>query len=179
MDTIGGNYLENSRKLFRYYKSVGDAALERTTEEGLHWQYNAQSNSIAIIVKHMAGNSISRWTDFLNTDGEKDSRDRDAEFVDNSSSKMELLALWNKGWQCLFDAVDPLSDADLLRTVYIRSQAHTVLEAINRQVAHLSYHTGQMVILAKMLAGENWVSLTIPKGESKAFGMVKFMENKG
>lgn len=178
MDTIGENYLDNSRKLFRYYKSVGDAALERTTEEGLHWQYNTQSNSIAIIVKHMAGNSISRWTDFLTSDGEKDSRDRDGEFEDDSASKPELIALWNRGWQCLFDAVDPLTEADLLRTVYIRGQAHTVLEAMNRQVAHLSYHTGQMVTIAKMLAGDSWVSLTIPKGESKAFGQVKFLDKK-
>jgi hypothetical protein len=178
MDNTGNNYLENSRQLFRYYKSVGDAAIERSTPEGLHWQYNAESNSIATIAKHVAGNSISRWTDFLTTDGEKDWRDRDDEFEDTIQTKEELLELWNKGWQCLFDAIDPLTDADLLRTVYIRGQAHTVLEAINRQLAHLPYHTGQMVLIAKMLAGENWVSLTIPKGESKKFDQVKFLEKK-
>ncbi|MBW4891934.1 DUF1572 domain-containing protein [Mucilaginibacter sp. HMF5004] len=178
MDDAGSNYLENVKKLFRYYKTLGDAALERTAEEGLHWQFDAGSNSIATIVKHISGNSLSRWTDFLTSDGEKDWRDRDDEFEDTIASKEELTALWNKGWQCLFNAVDPLTDADLLRTVYIRGQAHTVIEAINRQLAHIPYHIGQMVTLAKMMAGEGWKSLTIPKGESKNFRQVKFLDNK-
>ncbi len=178
METTGSNYLDNSRKLFRYYKSLGDAVIERTSEEGLHWQYNSASNSIAIIVKHMAGNSLSRWTDFLTTDGEKEWRDRDGEFEEDALTKQQLTDLWNRGWQCLFDAVDPLNEDDLLRTIYIRGQAHTVLEAVSRQAAHLSYHTGQIVTIAKMIAGDDWESLTIPKGQSKQFGTMKFMEKK-
>jgi len=178
MENIGDNYLNNSKKLFVYYRSVGDKAIERTAEAGLHWQYNEQSNSMAVIIKHMAGNSISRWTDFLNSDGEKDWRDRDDEFEDNISSKAELTALWNKGWQCLFDAIDPLTDADLLKTIYIRGEAHTVIEAVNRQLAHLAMHVGQLVFIAKIVAGKDWVSLTIPKGMSKEFGQRQFLGGK-
>jgi hypothetical protein len=169
MESVGDNYLDSSRKQFRYYKTVGDKSIERMTEEQLHWQYNPESNSIAIIARHMAGNSLSRWTDFLTTDGEKDWRNRDDEFEDTITSKEDLIAYWNKGWQCLFDAVDPLTTADLQTTVYIRSEPHTVVEAINRQLAHLAYHVGQITCIAKMIAGDKWVSLTIPKGGSQSF----------
>jgi len=174
MQNIGENYLLNSKKLFAYYKSLGDKVIERTSDNGLHWQYNAQSNSMAIIIKHVAGNSISRWTDFLTSDGEKPWRNRDNEFEDEHLSKIELIAYWNKGWQCLFDAIDPLTDNDLLKTIYIRGEAHTVIEAINRQLAHLTMHVGQIVFIAKMIAGDDWVSLTIPKGKSKEFNAGKF-----
>lgn len=129
---------------------------------------------MAAIIKHMAGNSLSRWTDFLTTDGEKEWRNRDNEFEDEHLSKAELTAHWNKGWQCLFDAIDPLTDNDLLKKIYIRGEAHTVVEAINRQLAHLAMHVGQIVFIAKMIAGDDWISLTIPKGKSKEFNNQKF-----
>ena len=173
MESTGNNYLSNVKKLFRYYKSLGDRAIEQVSEEQLHWQYNPESNSIAIIIKHMAGNSLSRWSDFLNSDGEKQCRERDEEFEDAGSSKTDLIALWDKGWQCLYDTTDPLTEEDLMRIVYIRKEGHTVTEAINRQLAHIPYHIGQLVYIAKMASGKNWNSLTIPKGQSKAFNAKK------
>ncbi len=167
------NYLVSSRKQFRYYKSLGDKAMEQVSENGMHWKYNNESNSIAVIIRHIAGNSLSRWTDFLTTDGEKEWRDRDDEFENEILTKDELLALWEKGWQCLFDAIDPLVDSDLLHIVYIRNESHTVIEAINRQLAHIPYHVGQIVFIAKILLDRNWKSLTIPKGQSKAFNATK------
>jgi hypothetical protein len=137
MESTGYNYLSSIKKQFRYYQTVGDRAIAQVSEEQMHWQYNPESNSIAIIIKHIAGNSISRWTDFLTSDGEKDWRDRDEEFEDTASSKEELIAFWNKGWQCMYDAIDPLTDEDLLYTICIRNEAHTVIEAINRQLAHV------------------------------------------
>ncbi|MDP9078227.1 MAG: DUF1572 domain-containing protein [Bacteroidota bacterium] len=174
MESPGNNYLSSIKKQFRYYQSVGDRAIAHVTEAQMHWQYNPESNSIAIIIKHIAGNSISRWTDFLTSDGEKEWRDRDEEFEDTASSKEELIALWNKGWQCMYNAIDPLTDDDLLYTIYIRNEPHTVIEAINRQLAHVPYHIGQIVFIAKMVSGENWNSLTIPKGQSNAFNNNKF-----
>jgi uncharacterized damage-inducible protein DinB len=173
MESNGNNYLSSVKNLFRYYKTLGDRALEKLNEEQIHWQYSQESNSVAIIIKHIAGNSLSRWTDFLTTDGEKPWRDRDQEFEDPHSSKEDLLALWDKGWQCIYNSIDALTEDDLMRTVYIRSEAHTVTEAINRQLAHIPYHVGQIVYIAKMAAAENWNSLTIPKGQSKAFNTKK------
>jgi hypothetical protein len=152
---------------------VGDRAIERVSDEQLHQSYNDDSNSIAIISKHIAGNSISRWTDFLTSDGEKLSRNRDDEFEETAESKEELLALWNKGWACLFNAIDPLKPDDLMRIIYIRNEGHTVMEAINRQLAHIPYHIGQIVYIAKMVAEGGWQSLTIPKGKSKEFNAMK------
>jgi hypothetical protein len=172
------NYLASSKKLFRYYKTVGDAVIERTDEQGLHWQYNEASNSLAVIIKHISGNSISRWTDFLTTDGEKESRDRDDEFEDTGMTKQDLINLWEKGWACLFNAIDPLVAEDLNKTIYIRKEGHTVLEAISRSLAHVPYHIGQMVTLGKMLTGNDWKSLTIPKGQSKIFNNNKFSAEK-
>jgi hypothetical protein len=177
MESAGNNYLSNTGKLFRYYKSLGDTAIERLNDEQIHWQYNEQSNSIAVIIKHIAGNSLSRWTDFLNSDGEKEWRNRDDEFEDTMSME-ELIELWEKGWQCLFDAIDPLTAADLTRIIYIRNEGHTVTEAINRQLAHIPYHVGQIVFIAKMITGETWQSLTIPKGQSKDFNKDKFSVEK-
>ena len=173
MESNSNNYLSSVKNLFRYYKTLGDRALEKLNEEQIHWQYNQESNSVAIIIKHIAGNSLSRWTDFLTTDGEKPWRDRDQEFEDTLSSKEDLLALWDKGWQCIYNSIDALTEEDLMRTVYIRSEAHTVTEAINRQLAHIPYHVGQIVYIAKMAAAENWSSLTIPKGQSTAFNAKK------
>lgn len=174
MESTGNNYLSSIRKLFGYYKTLGDSAIEQAGEENINWQYNEQSNSIAVIIKHIAGNSLSRWSDFLTSDGEKQWRNRDDEFTDTNLSREDLIALWNKGWQCLFDAIDPLTENDLQHTIYIRNEAHTVTEAINRQLAHLPYHVGQMIYIAKMVSGENWHSLSIPKGQSKEFNAGKF-----
>ena len=178
MQSAGDNYLVSTRKLFAYYKSLGDAVVARLDDEQLHWQYNEASNSIAVIIKHIAGNSISRWTDFLTADGEKQWRNRDEEFEDASLTKQQLANLWNEGWDCLFTAINPLTDADLLRIIYIRNQGHTVTEAINRQLAHLPYHIGQMVFVAKLILGEKWESLTIPKGQSATFNADKFAGEK-
>lgn len=178
MENTGNNYLSSVRALFRYYKSLGDKTIAQVTEEQMHWQYNEESNSIAVIIKHIAGNSLSRWTDFLTADGEKQWRDRDEEFEDTVSSKEDVIALWEKGWQCLFDAIDKLTDEDLVRIVYIRNEGHTVIEAINRQLTHIPSHVGQIIFIAKMISGENWNSLSIPKGQSKTFNAGKFSVEK-
>ena len=168
------NYLENIKTLFRYYKSLGDKAMAQINEEEIHFQFEPQSNSIATIAKHMAGNMLSRWTDFLESDGEKDWRNRETEFEDTFHSKAEVLAYWEKGWACLFQAIDPLEEKDLQRIVYIRNEGHSVIEAINRQLAHYSYHTGQLVFIAKALKSKDWESLSIPRGGSKEFNSEKF-----
>lgn len=172
------NYLDSIRKLFRYYKSLGDAVIERIDQNGLHWQYNGDTNSIAVIIKHISGNSLSRWTDFLKSDGEKTWRDRDEEFENTDLNKQQLTELWERGWQCLFKAIDPLTGDDLMRVAYIRNEGHTVMEAINRQLAHLPYHIGQMVFAAKMIEGTGWKSLTIPKGQSQTYNQNKFSTGK-
>jgi hypothetical protein len=171
-------YLDSIHKQFQYYKSLGDKTLAQVSEEGLHWQYNADSNSIAMIVQHLSGNMISRWTDFLTTDGEKAGRNRDEEFENKIHNKTELLELWDKGWACFLDAISNLDAADLTREVFIRNMGQPVVEAINRQLAHYPYHIGQMVFIAKMIAGENWVSLSIPRGASSSFNAEKFAQPK-
>lgn len=168
------DFLPSIKKQFEYYKLLGEKAIAQVDDEKLFWQYNDDSNSIAIIIKHLWGNMRSRWTDFLTSDGEKESRDRDAEFENDSTTREELLQKWNEGWTCLFHAIDPLTTVDLEKMIYIRNQGHTVMEAINRQLAHYSYHVGQIVFLAKMLAENGWTSLSIPKGDSQAYNMDKF-----
>ena len=172
------NFLESSKKLFYYYKSLVDRSLEQISEDQIHLQFDENSNNIATLVKHMAGNMLSRWTDFLTTDGEKEWRNRETEFEDTFQSKEEMLAYWEKGWKCLFDAIDPLKEGDLSKIIYIRNEGHTVLEAMNRQLAHYSYHTGQLVFIAKALKSDSWNSLSIPKGKSEAFNKAKFEEDK-
>src|SRR5690348_16174498 len=163
------SYVEDSLAVFRQYKKLAERAIEQVQDEELVRVLDDEMNSIAIIVKHMAGNMRSRFTDFLTSDGEKPNRDRDSEFVDPPNSRPELLALWEEGWRCLFSAIEPLSDHDLSRTVTIRGEAHSVMQAINRQLAHYAYHTGQIVYAAKHLAGSNWTALTIPRGKSPEF----------
>jgi len=172
-------FLESSNRLFHYYKQLGDKAMEQLQDEQLFWQANAESNSIAIIVKHLWGNMLSRWTDFLTTDGEKKWRNRDTEFDNDLQDKATVLAKWNEGWQCLFDALKPLTEADLDKIIYIRNDGQTVVDAINRQVAHYGYHVGQIVYVAKMLANENWTSLSIPKNASQTYNSAKFSKEKG
>ena len=168
------SYLESALHQFNYYRSVAEKTFTQLTDEQLFWQYNAESNSVAMIVQHISGNMLSRWTDFLTSDGEKDWRDREAEFDTVIKNRKEMIAEWEKAWQCLLDAVSPLTEADLDKTVYIRAEAHSVAEAINRQLAHYPYHIGQIVFIGKMLADDQWKSLTIPRGKSNAFNDEKF-----
>ncbi|MCW3105140.1 MAG: hypothetical protein JWO09_3580 [Bacteroidetes bacterium] len=171
-------YLESVTKQFEYYKSLGDKTIAQLPAEKLSWQYNAESNSIATIVKHLSGNMLSRWTDFLTTDGEKEWRQRDNEFENDMSSKEDIIATWEKGWKCLFDALASVNDDELDKIIYIRNQGHTVMEAINRQLAHYPYHVGQMVFIGKMILDESWQSLSIPRGKSGAFNAEKFSKEK-
>jgi Protein of unknown function (DUF1572) len=163
------SYVEDSLAVFRQYKKLAERAIEQVQDEELVRVLDDEMNSIAIIVKHMAGNMRSRFTDFLTSDGEKPNRDRDSEFVDPPNSRPELLALWEEGWRCLFSAIEPLSDHDLSRTVTIRGEAHSVMQAINRQLAHYAYHTGQIVMLGKHFRSTAWKSLTVPRGKSGEF----------
>ncbi|MEJ7610536.1 MAG: DUF1572 family protein [Ferruginibacter sp.] len=157
------NYIVFAIKQFQTYKALAEKAFVQVKDEQLFSQPNEESNSIGMIVQHMAGNMLSRWTDFMTTDGEKEWRTRDEEFEPVQHSKIAVYLLWEKGWQCLFDALEGLSPAELHHTVYIRKEAHTVLEAINRQIAHYSYHVGQIVFIAKMLKQGEWDNLSIPK----------------
>lgn len=175
---MGTDYLSSVQKQFEYYKYLGDKTIEQAPEEGLFWQYNEDSNSIAIIVKHLSGNMISRWTDFLTTDGEKENRNRDAEFENDLGTKEELIKVWNDGWKVLLDTIYALKEEDLAKEVFIRNMGHTVTEAINRQLAHYPYHVGQMVFIGKMICAEKWVSLSIPKGKSETYNAEKFAKPK-
>ena len=177
-DSIRNNYLENTKKLFRYYKSLGDKSLAQIEEEKIHYLFEENSNNIATIVKHIAGNMLSRWTDFLTSDGEKEWRNRETEFEDTFKSKKEMLDYWEKGWNCLFNAIDPLTENDLDRIVYIRNEGHSVMEAMNRQLAHYSYHVGQLVYVIKALKSSDWQTLTIPRGGSTTFNQEKFSKEK-
>jgi len=171
-------YLTSVRKEFQYYKHLGDKTIDKLNDKELHWQYNKESNSIAIIVKHLWGNMLSRWTDFLTTDGEKAFRDREAEFENDIKDKHELLQKWNEGWACLFKAINGIKEDDLSTIVYIRNEGHTVTEAINRQLAHYAYHVGQIVFIGKIIKDSAWVSLSIPRGKSKDFNADKFSKEK-
>ena len=173
------SYLQSAIKQFKYYKSLGDKTFERLTFEELQHEFSNDSNSISIVVKHIVGNMLSRWTNFLTEDGEKEWRQRDDEFVDSYTTKEELIEAWDKGWSCLFEAIDPLVENDLERVIYIRNQGHTVVEAMNRQLCHYAYHVGQIVVLGKLLKGEQWQTLSIAKGQSKVYNKDKFSKSKG
>lgn len=172
------DYLASVKKQFEMYRLLGEKAMAQVPDEKLFWQYNDDSNSIASIVKHLSGNMLSRWTDFLTTDGEKEWRNREAEFDNDIKTRAELLAQWDKGWACLFTALNQLTDNDLERIIYIRNMGHTVLEAINRQLTHYPYHIGQLVFVAKMICGPGWTSLSIPRGDSKKYNEEKFAKPK-
>ena len=163
------SYLQDSTTLLRYYKILGEKAMAQTSDAGLLTALDPEANSIAVIVKHLSGNMISRWTDFLTSDGEKPNRDRDSEFVDPPQSRAEILAMWDSGWKVVFDSLAPLGEADLSATIRIRGEAHSVMQAIHRQVAHYAYHIGQIVFIAKHLASDRWTSLSIPRGKSAEF----------
>ncbi|MEO1098126.1 MAG: DUF1572 domain-containing protein [Bacteroidota bacterium] len=178
MKDFSQNYLQSILKQFKYYKFLGDRTFEQLKEEQLFWQYNEASNSIAIIVNHISGNMKSRWTDFLTADCEKEWRNRDQEFEDVIKTKSELFQKWEEGWTCLFQALESINEENFDTVVYIRNQGHTVVEAINRQLAHYASHLGQIVYLGKMLKGDTWESLSIPKGKSGEYNKNKFSREK-
>jgi uncharacterized damage-inducible protein DinB len=163
------SYIEDSLAIFRQYKKLAEEAMDQVSDEELVAVLDPEMNSIAQVVKHMAGNMRSRWTDFLTSDGEKPDRNRDSEFIAPPASREQVLQLWERGWQSVFSALEPLTDADLTRQVTIRGEPHSVMQTINRQIAHYAYHVGQIVVLAKHFRGENWRSLSIPRNRSAEF----------
>ncbi len=163
------SYLEDAQALFRFYKALAEKAMAQVTDEQLFLVEDSESNSIAVLVKHMTGNMRSRWTGFPSADGEKPDRNRDAEFVDPPQTREALLAAWEEGWSCLFHALEPLTDDDLPRRTLIRGEAHSILQAINRQLAHYASHCGQIVLLSKHFSAGRWQSLSIPRGQSQPF----------
>lgn len=156
-------------KRFAYYKELGDKTFEQLSEEQFFWQYNDESNSVAIIVKHLAGNMLSRWTNFLSEDGEKDWRNRDQEFENDFKTKQEVIDYWEKGWACLFSALDQITEENINYPIYIRGEKHSVLDAVLRQLAHYPYHIGQIIYIAKMLRNEDWKTLSIARNKSAEF----------
>jgi hypothetical protein len=165
--SVTQNYLEDSLKAFRAYKKLAEKALKQTQDEEFFITLDEESNSIAVVMKHMAGNMLSRWTDFLNTDGEKPDRNRDMEFViEAQTTRADVVAYWERGWQCVFDALEPLTPSDFEKTVMIRGEEHNLVQAINRQLMHYAYHIGQIVFLAKHFRSAEWQSLSIPRNKS-------------
>lgn len=177
------SFLTSAKKQFLYYKTLGEKAINQLEPEQLFFSANEDTNSISIIVKHLHGNMLSRWTDFLTSDGEKETRNRDGEFdasaeLSNQINKDDVMKRWNEGWDCLFNSIDPLTPEQLSQIVYIRNEGQTVVEAINRQLCHYSYHIGQIVFYAKMLKKSDWESLSIPKNKSKDYNTDKFSKDK-
>ena len=182
--TVSEDFLRSANRQFIYYKTLGEKAMAQLEPEQLFISLNEDTNSIAVIVKHLHGNMLSRWTDFLTTDGEKEWRNRDGEFEEDASNldvtekKVKLLNDWNEGWDCLFNTLNSLKPEDLSRIIYIRNEGHSVLEAINRQLAHYPYHIGQIVFYAKLVKKSDWESLSIPKNKSKDYNADKFSKDK-
>ncbi len=171
-------YLNSAVQQFEYYKILGEKTFEQLSAETFFWKYNSESNSIANIIHHLSGNMVSRFTDFLTTDGEKEWRKRDAEFEDDIVDKKILLDKWNTGWACLLATLKKLKPEDLSKEIYIRNQGHSVVEAINRQLCHYAYHVGQMVFIGKMTCNKSWSCLSIKKGDSNAYNAEKFSKAK-
>jgi Protein of unknown function (DUF1572) len=167
------NYIASARAQFLKYEKLGEKAIAQVPEDKISWVYDSDSNSIATIVKHISGNMLSRFTDFYTSDGEKKWRNRDTEFENETITKDALMLKWNQGWTCLFNILDSLTTEDLSKEVLIRNEPHTVMEAINRQLTHYAYHVGQIVFLGKMICGNHWESLSIPKGRSQEFNTKK------
>ena len=172
------SYIPSVIKQFEYNKSLGDKTFNQLTKEQLFWQFNEESNSVATLVKHISGNMLSRWTNFLTEDGEKPWRKRDEEFINSYTSREEMIADWEKGWQCLFDNLHQITPENSDTIVYIRNEGHTVAEAINRQLCHYSYHIGQIVVIGKMAKNSDWETLSIPRNASKSYNEEKFALNK-
>ncbi len=171
-------YLDSVKMLFEHYKSLGQKTFDQLHDRDLFRQFDDESNSVAIIVNHLWGNMKSRWTDFLTSDGEKEWRERDQEFEDIIQTRVELLTKWEDGWKCLFDALDTITKENFNTTVYIRNQAHSIIDAVNRQLGHYAYHVGQIVYIGRMIKGEKWQSLSIPKRKSSEFNQAKFSKGK-
>jgi Protein of unknown function (DUF1572) len=167
--SIGKNYLETAIRRLKYYKDLGDKTFTQLNEWDFHYQPNDESNSIATIIQHLAGNMLSRWTNFLTEDGEKEWRKRDEEFEVHPYNKQQLLELWEKGWTCFLETLSSLRKKDLKKKVTIRQEELTVIDAINRQLAHYPYHIGQIIFLAKIIKNKNWQNLSIPKGNSQVY----------
>lgn len=176
--SFSSNFLESTKKQFTYYQLLGDRTFDQVSDADLFWQSASENNSIAIIVNHLHGNMMSRWTDFLTTDGEKDFRNRDQEFENIIKNRADLNAKWTEGWQMLFTALASINEDKFNQLVYIRNQGHTIIEAVNRQLAHYAYHVGQIVIIGQMRRGKDWKSLSIPKGDSKIYNQKKFAQEK-
>ena len=172
------NYLKSALRQFQYYKLLAEKAIAQLEEEQLFFSPNEETNSIAVIMNHLHGNMLSRWTDFKTTDGEKPWRMRDAEFEATDMTKVELLRRWEEAWACLFNAIAQSSDEELEQLIYIRNEGHTILEAFNRQIAHYSYHVGQIVFMAKLLSQKGWESLSIPRNKSNDYNATKFDQEK-
>jgi hypothetical protein len=170
--------LTNAIALYQYYKSLGEKAISQIDDEALNWIPDPKSNSIQVIIKHLHGNMLSRWTDFLTSDGEKEWRDRDGEFVDTDMTREEIMKLWEEGWTCLFKALNALTIEDMEKIIYIRNMGQTVEDAVLRQLAHYAYHVGQIVYLARLANQGDWKSLTIPKGDSTSYNKSKFEPGK-
>lgn len=166
---IDKEFLTTAVKRLKYYKDLGDKTFEQLADRDLHYQFNGESNSIAVIIQHMAGNMLSRWTNFLTEDGEKEWRNRDDEFEIHNYTKLQLLELWEKGWNCFLNALETLTEDDLIKTVHIRREPLSVIDAINRQLAHYPYHIGQIIYIARMIKDKNWKNLSIPKGDSQRY----------
>ena len=169
MSFVGKEFITSATKRLKYYKDLGDKTFEQLGDWDFHYQPNEESNSIAIIIQHMAGNMLSRWTNFLTEDGEKEWRQRDDEFEIHNYSKQQLLELWQKGWACLFNAIASLTKKELKQTITIRNEPLTVIDAINRQLAHYPYHVGQIIFIAKLIKDKDWKNLSIAKGNSAAY----------
>lgn len=172
------NYLNSTLKQFEYYRILGEKTFAQLNEDELFWQFNKESNSIAIMVNHLWGNMKSRWTDFLTSDGEKEWRNRDLEFESIITSKVEMLKKWEDGWTCLFEALNAINIGNFDSEIFIRNQSHSITEAINRQMMHYAYHIGQIAYVGRMIKGEKWQSLSIPKGKSKDFNSKKISKGK-
>lgn len=175
---MDSSFLKSSILQFKYYKELGEKTIEQIPETQLSFKSNSETNNINTIVKHLSGNMVSRWSDFLNSDGEKEWRNRDDEFIDTIKTKPELINVWNKGWKVLFDTVESLSNEDLNKISFIRNEGHTVMECINRQLCHYSYHIGQIVMIGKVICSEKWETLSIQKGDSENYNSLKFSNEK-
>ncbi len=170
------DYITSTIRQFTYYRGLAEKAMDQVSDEVLFQIPSEDGNSIAIITKHLAGNMLSRWTDIFQSDGEKPWRNRDGEFEMDHHDRQAVMAYWNQGWKCLFDTLESLKTEDLERIIYIRNEGHTVLEAINRQLCHYSYHIGQIVMLAKISKGSSFISLSIPRNQSTHYNQQKFDE---
>ena len=169
MSSIGKEFLDSAIRRLKYYKDLGDKTFGQLNDLDFHYKPNEESNSIAIIIQHMAGNMLSRWTNFLTEDGEKEWRQRDGEFEIHDYSKQHFIELWEKGWSCFLNAIEPLTKKQLKQTITIRKEPLTVIDAINRQLAHYPYHIGQIIFIAKIIKNQHWKNLSIPKGDSQQY----------